>query len=70
MGVDGDLFLVKIVLEVNQQFLGLVFAQQDIDFVSFGNFNVIVGSHDPETSIDLRLVAFNSFLEGFLVSQH
>lgn len=70
MGVDGDLFLVKVVLEVNQQFLGLVFAQQDIDFVPFGNFNVIVGSHDPETSIDLRLVAFNSFLEGFLVSQH
>lgn len=70
MGVDSDLFLIKVVLEVNQQFLGLVFAQQDIDFVPFGNFNVIVGSHNPEASIDPRLVAFNSFLEGFLVSQH
>ncbi len=42
MGVNGDLFFLEAVFEVDQELLAVIFAEQNINFVSFRDLNVVI----------------------------
>lgn len=42
MSVNGDLFFLETVFEVDQELLAVIFAEQNINFVSFRDLNVVI----------------------------
>lgn len=52
MREEGDFFLLQIVLEVDQQFFGLVLRQQDVYLVFLRQLDVVVRGHYAELGVD------------------
>jgi hypothetical protein len=42
MGVEGHLLLFKAILEIDKQLLGLIFTEENVYFMLFGDLYIII----------------------------
>ena len=50
--VEIKLFFLEVIFQIDQKLFGLIFGQQNVDFMFDRYLNVIIGGHYAEMSID------------------
>ena len=69
VSVEIELFFLEVIFQIDQKLFGLIFGQQNVDFMFDRYLNVIIGGHYAEMSIDCWLVPTHGILKGVLVDQ-